>query len=179
MRTLKYAILGLINRDPMTGYDLTREFNSNHLANFWYAKHSQVYPELSRLMEEELVTCEVVIQGEKMEKKLYSITEKGRQELLHWLMEDDPLGPTPKDVFRLRMYFSDFMSKEELHEHLSRQIDKHTDKCRYLSDVMEQNHNNKVPPFGTREYGDYMVLEGAIISEESYIQWLENCLKRV
>lgn len=96
MRTLKYAILGLINRNPMTGYDLTREFNSNHLANFWYAKHSQVYPELSRLMEEELVTCEVVIQGEKMEKKLYSITEKGRQELLHWLMEDDPLGPTPK-----------------------------------------------------------------------------------
>lgn len=77
------------------------------------------------------------------------------------------------------MYFSDFMSKEELHEHLSRQIDKHTDKCRYLSDVMEQNHNNKVPPFGTREYGDYMVLEGAIIHEESYIQWLENCLKRV
>ena len=179
MRTLKYAILGLINRDPMTGYDLTREFNSNHLANFWYAKHSQVYPELSRLMEEELVTCEVVIQGEKMEKKLYSITEKGRQELLHWLMEDDPLGPTPKDVFRLRMYFSDFMSKEELHEHLSRQIDKHTDKCRYLSAVMEQNHNNKVPPFGPREYGDYMVLEGAIIREESYIQWLENCLKRV
>ena len=49
MRTLKYAILGLINREPMTGYDITREFNSNNLANFWYAKHSQVYPELSRL----------------------------------------------------------------------------------------------------------------------------------
>ena len=63
MRTLKYAILGLINREPMTGYDITREFNSNNLANFWYAKHSQVYPELSRLMEEKLVTCEVVIQG--------------------------------------------------------------------------------------------------------------------
>ena len=50
MRTLKYAILGLINRKPMTGYDITREFNSNNLANFWYAKHSQVYPELGRLM---------------------------------------------------------------------------------------------------------------------------------
>ena len=74
MRTLKYAILGLINRKPMTGYDITREFNSNNLANFWYAKHSQVYPELGRLMEEKLVTCEVVIQGEKLEKKLYSIT---------------------------------------------------------------------------------------------------------
>ena len=49
MRTLKYAILGLINREPMSGYDITREFNNNDLANFWYAKHSQVYPELARL----------------------------------------------------------------------------------------------------------------------------------
>ena len=27
MRTLKYAILGLINRNPLTGYDITKEFN--------------------------------------------------------------------------------------------------------------------------------------------------------
>lgn len=179
MRTLKYAILGLINREPMTGYDITREFNSNHLANFWYAKHSQVYPELSRLMEEELVTCQVVIQGEKMEKKLYTITEKGRQELLDWLMEDEPLGPTPKDVFRLRIYFSDFMTTEETRKHLKSQIKKHTDKCRYLCDIMEQSHNSLPPQAGTRECGDFMVLEGAILRERSYIEWLENCLKRV
>lgn len=121
MRTLKYAILGLINREPMTGYDITREFNSNNLANFWYAKHSQVYPELSRLMEEKLVTCEVVIQGEKLEKKLYSITEAGKQQLQEWLMKDEPLEATPKDVFRLRMYFSDFMTPEQLKTHLTNQ----------------------------------------------------------
>ena len=39
MRTLKYAILGLINRNPLTGYDITKEFNSG-LVEFWYAKHS-------------------------------------------------------------------------------------------------------------------------------------------
>ena len=43
MRTLKYAILGLINRKPITGYDITKEFN-NSLVNFWYAKHRQNYP---------------------------------------------------------------------------------------------------------------------------------------
>ncbi len=75
MRTLKYAILGLINREPMTGYDITREFNSNNLANFWYAKHSQVYPELSRLMEEKLVTCEVVIQ-EKSWRRSFTPSRK-------------------------------------------------------------------------------------------------------
>lgn len=96
MRTLKYAILGLINREPMTGYDITREFNSNNLANFWYAKHSQVYPELGRLMDEKLVTCEVVIQGEKLEKKLYSITPDGRAQLPGMAHEKRTAGANPE-----------------------------------------------------------------------------------
>jgi len=178
MRTLKYAILGLVNRSPMTGYDITGEFNNNQLANFWYAKHSQVYPELNRLAEEGLLTCQVVIQGEKMEKKLYTITEEGRQELKEWLVHEDPLGPTPKDVFRLRMYFSDFISREDMVMHLEDQIQKHTDKRRYLSDIMEQVHHNSAPPLGTKEYGDFLVLEGAILRETSYLQWLENALER-
>ena len=71
MRTLKYAILGLISRMPMTGYDITGEFNNNQLANFWYAKHSQVYPELGRLVDEGLLTCQVHPGGEDGEKAVY------------------------------------------------------------------------------------------------------------
>ncbi len=48
MRTLKYAILGLLNRNPMTGYDIVKEFNFQ-LAEFWNAKHSQIYPELKKI----------------------------------------------------------------------------------------------------------------------------------
>lgn len=176
MRTLKYAILGLINREPMTGYDIAREFNSQNLANFWYAKHSQIYPELSRLMDEGLVTCQIVIQGEKLEKKLYTITEKGRQELKEWLVTEEPLPPTFKDVFRLRMYFSESMSQEQIQSHLLDQIDKHTTKLLHLSGMMEQHHKNTVPPAGTAERGDYMVLKGAIMRETNYIDWLKECL---
>ncbi len=179
MRTLKYAILGLINRAPMTGYDITREFNSNQLANFWYAKHSQVYPELNRLTEEELVTCEIIIQGEKLEKKLYTITDKGRDELKVWLLKDEPLEATPKDVFRLRMYFSDNMTPDELKKHLRAQLKKHNDKKQYLTDLMTQNYPDGAPHIGTPEGGDFMVLEGAILRENSYIQWLKNCLNRL
>ena len=179
MRTLKYAILGLINREPMTGYDITREFDSNQLANFWYAKHSQVYPELAKLTDEGLVTFEIVIQGEKMEKKLYTITDKGREELYEWLLRDDALEATPKDVFRLRMYFSEAMPPEELKKHLSRQMKKHSSKRQYLQDIMDRHYNPDIPEVGTREYGDFMVLEGAILRENSYIQWLKNCLGRM
>lgn len=178
MRTLKYAILGLVCREPITGYDITKEFNNNKLANFWYAKHSQVYPELSRLLDEGSLTCEVMIQGEKMEKKLYSITELGKKELMEWLLEDEPLGPTPKDVFRLRTYFSDFMSRDELKTHLLSQIDKHEAKREYLKNIMLSNYPS-CPGLMSKEFADYMVLDGAILREDSYILWLKRCLERL
>ncbi len=47
MRTLKYAILGLVSQKPMTGYDIYKEFDGP-IGNFWSAKHSQIYPELKK-----------------------------------------------------------------------------------------------------------------------------------
>ena len=75
MRTLKYAILGLLMRKKMSGYDLNKEFNTA-LIEFWSAKHSQIYPELKKLLAEELVEYKVEISGDVLEKKIYSITEK-------------------------------------------------------------------------------------------------------
>ena len=118
------------------------------------------------------------IQGEKLEKKLYSITPDGRAQLQEWLMKNEPLEPTPKDVFRLRMYFSDFMTPKELKTQLTLQLEKHILKKKYLTDIMHKNYHDQAPAVGTREFGDFMVLEGAIMREESYIAWLQNCLAR-
>ena len=52
METLKYAILGLLMKKDMTGYELTKEFNSA-LFEFWNASHSQIYPKLKALTKED------------------------------------------------------------------------------------------------------------------------------
>lgn len=175
MRILKYAILALITREAMTGYDITKEFNSNDLSNFWYAKHSQIYPELRKLVKEGLLTYKIVIQGEKMEKKLYSITDKGHRDLLEWLTQDEPLEPSPKDVFRLRTYFSDLMTPEELNTHLISQLEKRTVRKNNLQYIMDSYYES-IPNILTKEFGDYMVLKGAIMREDSYIEWLNHCI---
>ena len=48
MRNLKYVILGLLTQKPMTGYEIKQKFEGA-LSEFWYANHSQIYPELKRL----------------------------------------------------------------------------------------------------------------------------------
>ena len=178
MRTLKYALLGLIDREPITGYDIVKEFESRVMANFWYAKHSQVYPELKKLTEEGFVEYKVILQGEKMEKKLYSITPAGHEEFVKWMKKDEPIGVTPKDIFRLRSYFTDFISAEDYMKLLTSQLRMHTERSNTLKRYMD-GYEGKVPAFGTKEFGDHAVLLSAIMREDYYISWLNVCIKTI
>lgn len=179
MRTLKYAILGLVNRNALTGYDITKNFNEG-LVEFWYARHSQIYPELKKLTDEGLISYETIIQGEKLEKKLYTITQKGKKALKKWLEKDDPLEPTPKDVFRLKAYFSDEMDIDTLLKQFKSALKKHSERLEYLENSMEKLSKEKdISIASSPSFGDYIVLNGAIMREKSYIDWLNDCIKRI
>lgn len=171
MRTLKYAILGLLNKTPMTGYDIAKEFNKD-LGEFWNAKHSQIYPELKKLVDEELVTYEIQISGELLEKKVYSITEEGKNEFLKWLRKEEPLEPTPKEVFRLRMYFSNNLDVEARIQLLEHQLKEHQKRLAHLSKNKERY--DSIPPLDSDDFGDYLVLDGAILRERTTIKWLKT-----
>ncbi|WP_434309146.1 PadR family transcriptional regulator [Hominifimenecus sp. rT4P-3] len=173
MRTLKYAILGLMKRGPISGYDIAREFSDNALASFWHARHSQIYPELKRLLDEGLITYETVIQGEKLEKKVYSLTPQGEADFQQWLRSDEPLDPTPKDVFRLRTYYSDSLNTDEYLHLLDSQIKHHMARLDALEEI--NRRFPQIPPRKTPEHGDYLVLQGALMREKAYLDWLELC----
>lgn len=173
MRTLKYAILGLLNRHPMTGYEIGKEFDFE-IAQFWSAKTSQIYPELKKLLDEELVTFDIEISGDILEKKRYEITEKGQRELLKWLHRDEPIERTPKDVFRLRMYFSNFLDYDSRIHLIESQLIQHKKRISVLKKTMEQYEN--VPNYDTDRFGDFVVLESAIMREEFIMSWLNKCL---
>ncbi|KPI47595.1 PadR family transcriptional regulator [Clostridioides difficile] len=173
MGTLKYAILGLLNRKPMTGYDLSKEFNFQ-LNEFWSAKHSQIYPELKKLTNEDLIVHEVEISGDVLEKKVYYITEKGKDEFLTWLSKDIPMEPTPKNKFRLRVYFYNNLDLENRIDLLKHQLIQHSKRLEFL--MSQKDAYAEIPDFYDDYFGDYLVLDGAIIREEGQIKWLSNCI---
>lgn len=176
MGTLRYAVLGLLNRNSMTGYELTREFNSA-LAEFWSARHSQIYPELKALAAERLVTFEVESDGSAMERKRYTITAAGRRAFLAWERTPLPPKPTPKDEFKLQLFFSDSLKPHERTALMEGHLDQHRDRLEHL----ERNRANLMGNEGTetlsdRRFSDYLVLLGAIEREQATCRWLESCL---
>lgn len=178
LRELKYAILGLVNRSPKTGYDITKAFTDS-ISNFWEAKHSQIYPELHRLASEGLIEYKIEIQGEKLEKKVYSITEKGRDELLNWLLTDEPLPPVPKDSFRLRLYFAENLSLSATAELINGQLVRHQRRLEHLKHELHAMEKDGQPPeVFTSEFCEYLLILGGIYREQAYIDWI-NEVKRL
>src|SRR5215204_2495384 len=86
MKTLAFVILAGLIRKPRSGYDLTK-WMERETSHFFAVGHSSIYPALSRMEREGLVRHKVVPSNRGPERKVYSITEAGREALLSWVGE--------------------------------------------------------------------------------------------
>lgn len=85
---LKHGILGLLSYRSMTGYDIMLTFRDS-LNFFWSANTSQIYRELQALKSKGFVNEQIIKQNDKPDKKIFSITMEGREELKAWLSVND------------------------------------------------------------------------------------------
>ncbi len=84
--SLPHLLMGLINVEPITGYDLNKRFEQG-VQNFWTVSQSQIYRALHRMEEDGWVKVEMIVQAGSPNKKVYQLTEIGRTELVNWLSE--------------------------------------------------------------------------------------------
>ena len=171
MGMLKYAILGMVGRKPMTGYDIKKQFEEA-VSKFWTAKHSQIYPELNEMLEDGLVDYSVAIHGAKLEKKYYSITPAGRKELNDWLDTILPIESVQKESFRLKLYFGDYYTgAEELQPIFQDQYRQHAQRLQ----IHREKLSETIPARGTQEFGEYLLTREEILLEEAYLNWMQEC----
>jgi DNA-binding PadR family transcriptional regulator len=177
MGSLRYAMLGLINREPTTGYAISKAF-SGKLGSLWNAKHSQIYPELKKLVNEGLIQFETVIQGEVLEKKVYTITSKGIDAFMQWLLADEEFYSTPKDNLQVRLYFCENMTFDQFRKSLLKQRERRMPGLVYLTEKAKEWSKN-IPMFNSAELGDYMLLQGSFLREKAYMEWIDHCLNHI
>jgi DNA-binding PadR family transcriptional regulator len=105
----------------MSGYDIKRAFDRS-LATYWNAGSSQIYTTLKALAARGLVTSELVYQEGRPNRRVYALTEAGREALSTWLAEPVPARFT-KDEFLTRLFFcgqtDDATALGHLEEHLA------------------------------------------------------------
>jgi len=109
---VKTVCLGMLNDGEASGYDLKKHFEST-FAHFFAAGYGSIYPALSSLATAGLVDCREIPQDGKPDRKVYRITDAGREHLLAALDNPAP-GHKIRSEFLATMCFAHLMSSEQI-----------------------------------------------------------------
>ena len=83
--SVRHAILGLLTQHPRHGYELRAAFSAVIGGDEnWDVKPAQIYSTLNRLEEAGLVQQQAVAQSGGPEKRIYAVTDAGRETLREW-----------------------------------------------------------------------------------------------
>jgi DNA-binding PadR family transcriptional regulator len=111
------AVLGLLSfGQELSGYDLKKWADHSLRFFFWSPAISQIYRELRRLESLGYVTSRVVAKDDTRGRRLYRITEEGRQWLAHWLVSEPADVPILKHPTILRVWLGHLMEPAALRE---------------------------------------------------------------
>ena len=119
---IKFSILGLLHYQDMHGYQISKHIENN-FGHMWSVNFGQIYPNLKKLEDEGLIALTEVEQGGKgPQRKMYSITDQGRQAFFEWLSGDPERGMLLRDPFLMRFVFFGFGDKARALEIIEDQI---------------------------------------------------------
>src|ERR1700732_1873161 len=97
------VLLGVLAIEPMSGYDLGLTIRQS-AGHFWNESYGQIYPNLKKLASEGFVSRQTERQKGKPDRRIYSITDKGRERLTKWLAVP-PQPEIPRNELLLKLFF--------------------------------------------------------------------------
>ena len=176
---LAHAILGFLEYQPMTGYDLKKYFDQS-ITHFWSATQSHIYKALENLEKDGFVEVKVIPQEDKPNRKEYHITHAGRAELHHWVTTPLSLGNV-REAWLIQIFFSHASSNEEivcLLKAREKDIQTKLDVLRIETPASMNENAARVGVERPRLLWQ-MTADYGMAYYESELKWIETAIKRV
>ena len=174
--SLKHAILGLLTIQPMTGYELKHEAFDTSIAHFWQADQSQIYRTLDRMETDGWVESHLEVQTDRPNKRVFRITDAGRDALHTWLDSPQP-PPIYREPYLVQMFFAGMLPRDRVLDHIQQHIDAHRANLAGYAEIEKM-----IPQEGValRDQQFWrMTLDLGVAIEKTYLNWLENCQRTV
>ncbi len=177
--SLKYALLGFLNYESMSGYQLKKHFDYS-VSQFWNASLSQIYPTLVKLNELELVEVEIIHQDTAPNTKIYHITEQGKEALNHWLSQSYDL-PYTRSSLLVKIFFSSNIDPKNVIDHLEQLVILSKQKLEGLEDKKKHIVDEHLTQSYMKEESLYWSLTAdyGIKQELFFIKWCEHCIHKL
>ncbi|MBV1866946.1 MAG: PadR family transcriptional regulator [Marinosulfonomonas sp.] len=156
----------------MSGYELKREIEGS-LQNFWSESFGQLYPNLHMLNQAHLISGLPPDEATKRQKKVYQITDAGREALRGWIATD-PASRPPRDELLLKLFFASEGGPDVVRDHSRHAREKALVKLRRYKAIREQIQSLN----SHQERAKYwlMTLSLGISQTQNFIHWCDETL---
>lgn len=170
--SIQQAILGLLSWRPLSGYDLKKVFADSEVF-YWSGNNNQIYKALVQLHDEELVTQETQYQDSLPAKKIYQITEKGREVLKAWVLSAPEL-PEFHDAFLIQLTWAELLDVSEIEKMLITYEEEVRVQLLMLKE--KANRNGNIMPARTprEEYLWKMISNNITSKYENELDWVHK-----
>lgn len=169
---LGYALLGLLQQQDRSGYDLRKIFSATPMTSFSDSPGS-IYPALRRLEQRGLVRSRIQERSGLRRRRLFHLTPAGVSELKRWqrqpIVRDDVIRGTAELVLRFSFMDGSLGPAESLHflTALKAELAGYIPSLRAFLD----EHGKGMPLSGR------LALESGINGYECLLNWARNAIK--
>jgi len=180
--SLRNALLGLLNYRPRTGYDLKKVFEDS-IGFYWTVQISQIYNQLNKLEEKELIKSDIQLEGKRCTRKVYKITKDGKKAFLNWVHKFPKQLTEPiRSEFLMHITFSSKIKLDELIYEINRYKKEQEEMIEALKRVSQvvQNYkkSNQYSYANETFYWDLIIKKG-FKNSRSNISWVHECLRLI
>src|SRR3954454_21268490 len=170
-------MLAALLEGEASGYELSKRFDVS-VANFWSATPQQLYRELERLESDGLVEARLVEQRRRPNKRVFTLTSAGREELHDFTAA--PARPTAlRDDLAVKLQAIDVGDADAVRDALAVRLE----HARAKLDLYERLRDDLLQGRGEDEFvqeaeriGPYLTLIGGLMYERENIRWCETVL---
>ena len=177
--SLAYALLVSLIHEPKSGYDLAKQFDGS-VGFFWQATHQQIYRELTKLEQQDLISAQAIAQESRPDKKIFSVTDLGLANLKTWLLQSSDLAPV-KDEFLVKIYAGYLISHEAIVKSIQTHRQLHQRQLATYREI-EQQFFSGFPQCHAQSTGEfkllfaYLTLRRGISFEQGWLDWCDEAI---
>lgn len=162
----KLLLLGLLSQQQMHGYRLN-EFIEQELSMCSDLKKPTAYYLLSKMAEDGWILEEHEQEGNRPPRKVFQITEKGRQALLDLLRENLASYEPPVFAGDSGIAFLSYLSKEEA-------VDLLEERRERIRSALEKARGTPVHQGSLQ-----LVVEHQVVHLNSELEWLDQVIEKI
>jgi DNA-binding PadR family transcriptional regulator len=172
--SLAHVILGLLQQQQRTGYDLKTDCFDQCIAHLWQADQAQIYRTLDKLEAQGWITCTVEIQHDRPNRKVYRITEAGTAELTQWLQTHQP-PPVLREPLLAQLHFASQLPNDAIIQVLEQEREVRQKKLAECEAIPLPSLNDST---ASREQKMHrLALELVTQREYTYLNWLKHAIE--